>query len=332
MVDAKTDSNEQKEKSAPIAKKRCFVACPIGAQGSLSRIHADWLLEEIIKPVFDNHFPDFEVIRADKVRAPGMIDGQIINHLYDDDLVIIDMSELNVNVFYEMGIRHTVPKPTIHMFLEGTELPFDVKPNRAIPFSVRDPQALRAARTELQAVIEETQVENFLIDNPVTKARTHLHVLKTATSAEVVLIEQASEMERRLNALERHVDFISSGTTSWGGPIPRWGGVVPPPLTQGVISFSSGGYAIAPPSATGTLTFSQDISDHQFNIGHSAAQLALQEHLVGSRVGERTYQFTLQLPVGLDPYDYVQRRVGHYDDLERIEVNGRELSRRSPQG
>lgn len=317
MVDVKTDSNEQKEKSPPGAKKKCFVACPIGAQGSPSRIHADWLLEEIIKPVFDNHFADFEVIRADKMRAPGMIDSQIINHLYDADLVIIDMSKLNVNVFYEMGIRHTVSKPTVHMFLDDTDLPFDVKPNRAIPFSVREPQSLRDARAELQAVVAETQVENFLIDNPVTKARAQLQVLKTATSAEVLLIEQAAEMERRLNALERHI-----------GPIASAVGVVQPEQFYGYRTYGGGGYATPVLSTTGTLTFSQGITEHQFNIGHSAAQLALQEHLVGSGIGERTYQFTLRLPVAIDPYNYVLDRIGHYDDVVRIEVNGREISRR----
>lgn len=321
MVDAKTDSNEQEKKKAPSARKKCFVACPIGKLGSPSRIHADWLLEEIIQPVFDNHFPDFEIIRADKLRTPGMIDSQIINHLYDDDLVIIDMSELNVNVFYEMGIRHTVAKPTIHMFLENTDLPFDVKPNRAIPFSVREPQALRTARAELRAVIEETQAENFLIDNPVTKARAQLQVLKTATSAELVLIAQASEMESRINALERQIGSFPSAAGPSEGAYPQ---------AYGYRTFGGGGYATAVPSTTGTLTFLKDISDHQFNVGHSAAQLVLREHLVGSGINERTYQFTLQLPVGTDPVDYVLSRIGHYDDLERIELNGREISRRSP--
>jgi hypothetical protein len=38
-----------------------------------------------------------------------------------------------------MGTRHLVPKPTIPMLLKGTDIPFDVKPYRAIEFSATGP-------------------------------------------------------------------------------------------------------------------------------------------------------------------------------------------------
>jgi hypothetical protein len=62
-----------------------------------------------------------------------MIDSQIITSLLDAELVIADLSFLNPNAFYEIGIRHMVQKPIIHMFIEGTDLPFDVKPFRGDP-------------------------------------------------------------------------------------------------------------------------------------------------------------------------------------------------------
>src|SRR4029077_4166673 len=86
--------------------KTCFVVGPIGDAGSPTRGHADWLLDEIIQPVFAEHFKDFEVIRSDKIAQPGMIDSEVINHLLDADLVIADLTFQNPNVFYEMGIRH----------------------------------------------------------------------------------------------------------------------------------------------------------------------------------------------------------------------------------
>ncbi|RWE79211.1 hypothetical protein [Mesorhizobium sp.] len=51
----------------PPTKKLCFVVGPIGSNDSDDRVHADWLLEEIIRPVFDEHFTDFHVERADKI-------------------------------------------------------------------------------------------------------------------------------------------------------------------------------------------------------------------------------------------------------------------------
>jgi hypothetical protein len=61
------------------SKKTCFVVGPIGASGSDIRTHADWLLHGIIEPVFDEHFPEVEVERADKITSPGMIDSQVIS-------------------------------------------------------------------------------------------------------------------------------------------------------------------------------------------------------------------------------------------------------------
>lgn len=283
--------------------KTCFVACPIGEENSSTRHHADWLFEEIIQPTFATHFPNFRVDRADKMTAPGMIDTQIINHLVDADLVIVDLSELNPNAFYEMGIRHTVKRPTIHMFLEGTPLPFDVRAFRSIPFSLRNPAALRHARSILKQFVEEALKDGFEISNPFTMARTINSQAEDSPPIVQMLIAQNADLEGRLRLLERDHDPV--GYTTSGGF----------------------GYATLSPSSTGTIVFSADISDHQFNISHSAAAGAFTRYLVGSRIGDRSFEFTLNLPSKVDPETYVLRTVGHYTDLERIEVNGREIFR-----
>jgi hypothetical protein len=148
------ESLKPDNQSTPMANEKttkiCFVVGPIGDDGSPTRGHADWLLEGIIEPVFAEHFKDFNVIRSDKIAQPGMIDSQVINHLLDADLVIADMSLLNANAFYEIGLRHMERKPIIHMFRAGEVIPFDVKPYRAIPFSVEHPKHLSEAQKQLK--------------------------------------------------------------------------------------------------------------------------------------------------------------------------------------
>jgi hypothetical protein len=97
-------------------RKVCFVIGPIGDAGTETRKDADWLLEMIIEPVFETHFPDFTVLRSDKISLPGSISSQIINLLHTAELVIADMSRENANAFYEMGIRHMKRLPTSHVF------------------------------------------------------------------------------------------------------------------------------------------------------------------------------------------------------------------------
>lgn len=183
-------------------RKRCFVVGPIGAEESLTRTHSDWLLQGIIKPVFDQHFPDYDVIRADKISVPGMIDAQVINLLIDAELVIADMSELNPNAFYEMGIRHMEQKPIVHMFLKGEEIPFDVKPYRAIEFSREHPQHLEVAKELLKTTVESVMADGFQVDNPVTKARGIMRWREQATPGERLLLDRIQGIELRLSYME----------------------------------------------------------------------------------------------------------------------------------
>ncbi|NKL05234.1 hypothetical protein [Rhizobium leguminosarum] len=193
----------------PAKKKICFVVGPIGDDDSEDRIHADWLLEDIITPVFDEHFADFEVTRADKISNPGQITSQVITSLLDAELVIADLTTLNPNAFYEIGIRHTIQKPIIHMHLEGQRIPFDIAPFRSIKFSRRRPADIRAARVTLLAAVSEAVKEDHQVDNPVTFSRGKLDFEQTATAPEKIISDQLASLSRRLAALESPGPYTS---------------------------------------------------------------------------------------------------------------------------
>ncbi|UFW79572.1 hypothetical protein [Rhizobium sp. SU303] len=187
----------------------CFVVSPIGENGSPERIHADWLLEGIIRPVFAAHYSDYKIIRADKMPAPGLIDIQIIEQLLDAELVIADITTLNPNVFYEIGVRHVVNKAIIHMCRVGDPIPFDIKLFRHITFSVATPQALEAAKVALKESLEATFADDFKVDNPVTRTRGMVKFEESATPGEKVLQDQMASFNARLALLERADNPIS---------------------------------------------------------------------------------------------------------------------------
>ncbi|MER8958831.1 hypothetical protein [Mesorhizobium sp. M0701] len=188
----------------PTKPKLCFVVGPIGDDESDDRTHADWLLEDIIQPVFEEHFAEFVVKRADTISEPGQINTQIIDALLNADLVVADLSTLNPNAFYEIGIRHTIQKPIIHMHLEGQRLPFDVANFRSIKFSRKRPRDIRAARTALKAAITAIQAEEYEVDNPVTFSRGKVEFEKTATPGDLVVIDELEAIKRRMNELESY--------------------------------------------------------------------------------------------------------------------------------
>ena len=53
----------------------------------------------------------YEVIRSDQISEPGDITSQIIQHLFDDEIVVADLTDHNPNVFYELAVRHMLGKP-----------------------------------------------------------------------------------------------------------------------------------------------------------------------------------------------------------------------------
>lgn len=182
-------------------KKRCFVVGPIGKPDGEERIHSDWLLEGVILPVFAEHFRDFLVQRADKISKAGMINTQIIEELLDAELVIADITTLNPNCFYEIGIRHMVQKPIIHMHLAGQSIPFDIAPFRSIEFARIWPKDLERAKADLKTYIDEVLDPDHKVDNPVTLARGKVEFEKNATPVEKAIQEELSELRNRVSAL-----------------------------------------------------------------------------------------------------------------------------------
>ncbi|SRR5579862_615596 len=187
-------------------KKLCFVVGPIGDAESETRIHADWLLEEIVEPVFDE-LGGYSVVRADKISSPGMIDAQVIKHLIDAEVVVADLSALNPNAFYEIGIRHMLQKPIIHMQLAEDEIPFDISLYRAIKFSRTRPSDIKRARQDLKTSVQALTAAGYKVDNPITRARGQISLELQATPSEQVILDQMKAIQSRLRSLEsRYLD------------------------------------------------------------------------------------------------------------------------------
>lgn len=192
------------ENDAVVKDKKCFIVSAIGEADSEARIHGEWFLDGIVYPAFEQ-FPRYDIKRSDLIRVPGMIDGQIINHLMDDDLVIADMTFLNANVFYEIGIRHVAQKPIIHMFRKDVNfrIPFDVNSFRAIEFEVHRPSFIRNAKDALIDYIASTENPNFHVENPITRARGSQQLEQNATPAERVLLDRIEALEGRMRKSEQ---------------------------------------------------------------------------------------------------------------------------------
>lgn len=145
--------------------KKCFIACPIGTDDSKVRRNSDFLLQSIIKPALES---DFEIQRSDLISSTNKITDEIIGGLTNSELVIVDLSTHNPNVFYELGYRHALERPTITMINKDENIPFDVSAYRTIYYSELYADVVNA-KDQLKETIKTFTDNDFNFENPVNK-------------------------------------------------------------------------------------------------------------------------------------------------------------------
>jgi hypothetical protein len=94
-------------------RKTCFVAMPITtSQVYQEKLgdddHFTHVLEHLFKPALEK--ASYEVI-SPSVLGSELIHAEIIKNLERADLVLCDLSSLNPNVFFELGIRTSLDRP-----------------------------------------------------------------------------------------------------------------------------------------------------------------------------------------------------------------------------
>lgn len=61
----------------------------------------------------------------------------IVEGIYSADVIVADLTGLNANVFYELGLAHAIDKKVIIITQDISELPFDIKSYRANEYSLQ---------------------------------------------------------------------------------------------------------------------------------------------------------------------------------------------------
>ena len=95
---------------------------PISEMDGYSESH--WAqVFSLIKEVADTTGFDTRIVSESP--EVGVIQRRIVQNLYNDDLVIVDVSGKNPNVMFELGLRLAFDKPTIIIQDDITKAPFD---------------------------------------------------------------------------------------------------------------------------------------------------------------------------------------------------------------
>ncbi len=193
----------------PDLQDECFFIAPIGPEGSEVRERSDGILEYIVSPAAEA--VELTTIRADKIAKPGQITRQVIEHVVGARAAVVDLTDANPNVYYEMAIRHTAQSPTVLIAQEGEKLPFDIAQMRTIFF---DPTSLKSAAACQEQITQHLkEALDGEVDSPIA-ASMSVQKLGQGNEQERVLaqiVDGMDDLRRQIRFLHHQEDHLPAG-------------------------------------------------------------------------------------------------------------------------
>jgi hypothetical protein len=110
------------------------------------------LYDEVIKPTLAKNF---RVMKANDIFSATPIMEDIWEYINKSRLIVADVTGKNPNVFYELGIAHTVGKTVIIITQDDNDVPFDLKHIRYIKY-VDNAKGWQSLAEELHKFVETT--------------------------------------------------------------------------------------------------------------------------------------------------------------------------------
>lgn len=109
----------------------CGIIMPISAIGDYEAAH--WAR---VKTVLERSIEQagYRPRLVSESEAVSVIQAQIVQNIYEDDIVVCDVSAKNPNVMFELGLRLAFDKPTIVVKDDITDYSFDTSPIKHIPY------------------------------------------------------------------------------------------------------------------------------------------------------------------------------------------------------
>lgn len=189
-------------------KFNCGLIMPISAIDGCSPEH--WSeVQEIIKEALED--TDFSVKIVSDASDVGIIQKRIVQNIYDNEMVICDVSGKNPNVMFELGMRLAFNKPTIIIKDSKTNYSFDTSPIEHIEY----PRDLHYAsiisfkqtlKSKVNATFEASKKENY------TTFLGHFGEFKVAeinskeVSKEEFLLESINDLRDEIITLNRKIN------------------------------------------------------------------------------------------------------------------------------
>lgn len=197
---SKTEKKETQESgSEEKAVKKCGIVMPISSIDGCDEKHWQEVLD-IVKEAISSAGFDGELVSLSA--DVGVIHRRIVQNLYENPIVVCDVSGKNPNVMFELGLRLAFDKPTIIIKDDETNYSFDTSPIEHLEY----PRSLRFSqiidfKQQLAEKITATY-EKSIQDSGYSPFLKHFGSFKVAdlgdreVSANEFLINEVSDLKR----------------------------------------------------------------------------------------------------------------------------------------
>lgn len=163
-------------------KLSCFVIMPFGEKpdtdGRLINFDViyKFIIDAAVKELKEPEGLEIEVTRCDDIEKAGSIDVDMFNGILKSDIAVVDITTGNANVFYELGMRHTIRKNVTIIIRRNTErIPFNIRGLRAISYDPSDVSSFDKTKKAIKSyIVSGLRAKNT--DSPIREALPDLKV------------------------------------------------------------------------------------------------------------------------------------------------------------
>jgi hypothetical protein len=155
--------------------RTAFVIMPFSSTSS--RQEEEWT--EIFIHVFKPAFEEAGYICERAAPMTGTLLESIIDKLRNSHVVLADITDENSNVFYELGIRHSLRNGTIIVSQAAHDIPSDLRGLWHVQYGTR-PAEVKHFKDEIKRLLKRIEEQPDRSDNPVSDflKREHLSVFR----------------------------------------------------------------------------------------------------------------------------------------------------------
>lgn len=141
-------------------RRKCFVIMPFGEKKDLDGNDIDF--DDVYRFFFKKAIEDLGIdcVRCDEIEEAGSIHEKMFEQIYQADVVVVDITTSNANVYYELGIRHALAKGvTILIRRKGTVIPFNIQGLQVVEYDQSRFSSIEQAKLRILQIIRHGLVQ-----------------------------------------------------------------------------------------------------------------------------------------------------------------------------